>query len=253
LSQPDAHPHALSNVLTPALDGIVHALSDRGGQTEARREEKADQFRSLILSFQPRDVVEAELAGQAVLFHEVLADSARDVLRGMDGTLKLRAISGLISMGRMVQGNIDRLEKRGNRPYRTETASAEEEIRPNPVVNAPDAERPGRARPVAAASTKATPQPVATDPTPAPETSPAVEETSWLDAPFEQWLIETPADLARQAELIASEATPAVKDPDRRDGTGTQATEPPEPALPMQPEVYTPADMLMDAEAVAGD
>ena len=138
--------------MTPALDGIVHALSDRGGQTEAQREAKAGQFRTLILSFQPRDVVEAELAGQAVLFHEVLADSARDVLRGMDDTLKLRAISGLISMGRIVQGNIDRLAKRGNRPYRTEAASTEEEIRQQPAAKAPDAEPSNR---VSAASSMA--------------------------------------------------------------------------------------------------
>jgi hypothetical protein len=240
--------------MTPALDGIVHALSDRGGQTEAQRDAKAGQFRTLILSFQPRDVVEAELAGQTVLFHEVLADSARDVLRGMDDTLKLRAISGLISMGRIVLGNIDRLTKLGNRPYRTETASVEEEIRQRPAAEPPEAEPARGVRPIAAASPKTAPQPASAAPDPTPETMPAVEETSWLDEPFEQWLIETPADLAKKAGLISEDAmAPPVKEPDRRNRPGTQAPEPLEPALPLLPEGYAPVEMPMDAEAAAGD
>jgi hypothetical protein len=30
-------------------------------------------------------------------------------------------------------------------------------------------------------------------------------ETSWLDAPFEQWFVETPADLAAKASAARSE------------------------------------------------
>jgi hypothetical protein len=30
-------------------------------------------------------------------------------------------------------------------------------------------------------------------------------ETSWLDAPFEQWVVETPADLAAKASAARSE------------------------------------------------
>jgi hypothetical protein len=30
-------------------------------------------------------------------------------------------------------------------------------------------------------------------------------ETSWLDSPFEQWIVETPADLAAKASAAKSE------------------------------------------------
>ena len=74
-----------------------------------------------------------------------------------------------------------------------------------------------------------------------------MEETSWLGAPFEQWLIETPADLARKAGLLIEDALAApVNEPDRRNETGAKAMAPMKPALPLLPEEYTPADMRMD-------
>jgi len=287
MSQPDENSFAPANISCAALDGIVRALSGRGGETEAEREAQADQFRTMILSFQPRDVVEMQLAGHAVLFTELLADSARDLLSGMDDTRKPRAIAGLISMGRLVLGNLDRLEKRGNRPYRTEVASAREDERAPAGVRAMDTERSGRTGHDPDAPPGG-PSPAAVDATPAETAAPdrcdtnaetraepAADETSWLDEPFVQWLIETPADLARKSGLVAAteaEAPTQTADPDD-DTWSAQAEAPPEPALPFQPEGYAPARTvpartlpagtlparqmpartLMDADASAGD
>ena len=245
MSQPDANPYALAHLVAPALDGIVHALSDRGGQSEAQYQAKADNFRTLILSFRPNDVVDLQLAGQTVLFNEVLAHSARDVLRGMDDAMKPRVIASLVSMGRLAQGHLDRLAKRGNTPHRTEAISVEQEkIRTSLALAraAGPLEAPG---PLAAMPPCSDPEMDAGETGERPP-EPAAEETSWLDEPFVQWLVETPADLARKSGLVAaSETSTPAQAVDREDGTWSSKSEAsPEPALPFQPDGYAPARTL---------
>jgi hypothetical protein len=69
-----------------------------------------------------------------------------------------------------------------------------------------------------------------------------VEESSWLDEPFVQWLIETPADLTARAAAKAREAGHA-------DGVARSraACTLADAALPRQPEGYAPAGALATA------
>jgi hypothetical protein len=238
LSQTAPHPFALTNLVTPALDAIVRAISDRGNQTEAQRLAKANQALTLILSYLPCDVIDMTLAGQAVMFNELLADGARDVLRGMADTAKQRSFSGLIGMGRLVQGHLDRLEKRGCKPYRTEvaaphaekpvTAEAEPPPRqkaaastplplpatapqaaattPDTIPPAPESAKPAAATPQPLSATVPQAKPTTTPPT-APEPAKPAAAVSWLDEPYEQWLVETPADLAWRVDQREAEST----------------------------------------------
>ena len=205
LSQSTAHPFHLSKIVNPALDGVVRALSDRGNQSEEQRLARANDYLTLILSFLPRDAIDITLAGQTIVFNELLADGARDVLRGMMDTMKQRSVSSLVAMGRLTQGHVDRLEKRGARPYRTEVIAPPEEA--DDASAAPRSE-PAK-RPPAAKSRPAPPPSAATPPPSAPPPSAPAKtgredpemEMSWLDEPFEQWVIETPAELARQTGI----------------------------------------------------
>ncbi len=214
----DPAPFNLADLVSPALDSIVRAVSDRGNQTDAERREKAGSAMDLILSFRPADVAELMLSGQTVLFHELLADGARDALRGVPADRKPRCHSGLVSMGRLLQGHLDRLEKRGNQPMRVDV-SAEE----NGVI-APDAAVVVISVAVVAATSEVARAAVVPDavdisdetlaeaervlgalseiyagdkaaafpePTPAAD---AATESSWLDEPFAQWVIETQGD-----------------------------------------------------------
>jgi hypothetical protein len=263
LQQPS--PFHLANLVAPAVDSIVNAISDRGGQTEAQRRTRADDAETLIMSFQPRDVAELVLAAQTVAFNELFADSTRDVLRGLDDTHKARLLSSLLGMGRMTQGHLDRLKTRGNQPFQTEVAAAnatasEQPAAPaaaprpiaaanaRPAPAAPPAKATPREQPALAVTAttiapsgkatpggKALPQPalitVAATSTPPsakamPGDKPAPQpplplaferprntasdeqpdvETSWLDEPYDQWIVETPAALAatRAAEAMA--------------------------------------------------
>ena len=227
MTQP-IHPHHVSQLLEPALTEIVHAISDRGGLTTAEYDAKAEDTWTLIESFQPRDAIDLMLTGQLVAFNAVFADATRDVLRGMEDSIKQRTQSGLIAMVRLTQGHVDRLAKRGNQPYQTEVAAPRPAQRPTvaPIAAEPPQPVAVAAEPPAVpettprqadAATPAAPEPMRhqTDSATAPEPSQAVppaEEQSWLDEPYQQWLIETPADIAARAEAARTTAVHALQE-----------------------------------------
>ncbi len=245
------NPLDAANLAEPALDGIIRALSDRPNQTEAERLIKANAALTLILSFQPRDVIEMTLAGQTVLFNELLAGGVRDVLRGTGDTTKQPSHSSLVSMGRVFQGHLDRLERRGNRPYRTEVAATSGIESRMPRRSAAI---PARSGAVTAARRAARPEPfLTTSPEwvnagsglPAGETT---VESSWLDAPYEQWLIEIPADLSvkttKPTMRMKSQTGSAPPGATRHDA---------EPLLPRLPAGYSPARKPAITGPAAGD
>jgi hypothetical protein len=156
---PLSNPADPSDQINPALDAVVRTRSGRAIRSGARHHSKQEQALELILSFQPRDAIDMTLAGQAMLFNELLANAARDVLRAAPGTPKSRGIASIIRMGRLVLGHLDRLREQRPPNYW-----------PNVAVPIPAIEPPGAA-------------------------SPVVPETSWLDPPLEQWIIETQADI----------------------------------------------------------
>jgi hypothetical protein len=240
-----SNPLALADLVTPALGGIIHALSDRRGQTETDRRAKAEAATSLILSFLPRDAIEMMLAGQTVLFNELLADGARDALREEVDTMKPRSRASVVNMGRLVQGHLDRLERRGNQPYQTETVAREVGEQPAAVTVPP--------LPVSLSVSPATglasePAEKATEEVDAGGGMPIGEpvvETSWLDEPYEQWRIESAADLVAEVAR-RSDTRVEAGDVEVRPGMRSDMTY---PALPREPTEYRPMRALVDAVA----
>jgi len=203
MSQPTPHPHHVSQLLGPALDGIIHALADRGEQTDAEYEARAEDAWTLVQSFQPRDTIDLMLTGQFITMNELFADTSRDVLRGMPDALKQRARSSAVAMARLTLAQVGELERRGIQPYRTEAAA---EQRPAPATQAPTAEPAEIQQPLAAATPAPPPAP-APQPTPA-EAAPPAEETSWVDEPHLEWLEETPAMLAARTTTVSAQDIP---------------------------------------------
>jgi hypothetical protein len=197
MSQPTPHPHHVSQLFGPALGGIIHALADRGEQTATEYQARADDAWTLLRSFQPRDTIDLMLTGQFISMNELFADTSRDILRGMPDSLKQRARSSAIAMGRLALAQVGELERRGIQPYRTETAT---EQRPDQTAKAPAAEPAEKPQPAAAA----TPAP---QPTPS-EPAPPAEEPSWVDEPYQEYLKETPAMLAAAATMVAVKDIP---------------------------------------------
>jgi hypothetical protein len=222
VSQPTAHPHHVSNLLQPVLGGIVTAVADRD-QTDAEFKDKSADTWTVIQSFQPRDVIDLLLTGQLVGFNEAFAENLRYLLRGMTETMRLRTQSQLLAMGRQTLSLVRELEKRGIQPYRTEIVAQQP---PASAAKAPDTEP--REQPRAAVPP---PEPVS-DPLP-PDAEPPAEETSWLDEPRPEWLLDTPAMLAAETETALAPDDPAPPWP-AHPGDGDDAgwsTRAPEPDL----------------------
>jgi hypothetical protein len=200
MSQPAPHPHHVSQLLGPVLGGIVHALADRGEQTDAEYDARADDAWTLVQSFQPRDTIDLMLTGQFITMNELFADNSRDILRGMSESLKQRARSSAIAMGRLALAQVAELERRGIQPYRTEAAPEQRHAAAAKAPTAEPVKQPQPASPTEPAAQPAAPtsQPIL------PEPALPAEETSWVDEPYQEYLEETPAMLAAGPKMVAA-------------------------------------------------
>jgi hypothetical protein len=212
MSQPAPHPHHVSQLYGPALGGIVHALADRGEQTAAEYQARADDAWTLVQSFQPRDTIDLMLTGQFITMNELFADASRDILRGMSDSLKQRARSSAVAMGRLALAQVGELERRGIQPYRTDPVAEQRPVQTaeTQTTEASADEPVKQPQPNAAAApaqlSAAAPQPAPSEP------APPAEETSWVDEPYQEYLEETPAMLA--AAMVAAKDLPPPLPPE---------------------------------------
>lgn len=222
MRQPNPDPHHVSSLLQPALNGIVAALADRGEQSGPEYEARRTGAWTLIQSFQPRDAIDLLLVGQLVAINELFADGTRDVLRGTTDSLKQRTRSSLLAMARLTQGHLDRLEKRRSQaeiaePRAAQCAAAPPSAAPETLATpyAPREPEIAAASPASPAA-KSTPKASGTQSPPEPAQpiappAPPPQEPSWLDEPYQEWLLETPAMLVAQKGAARKAAVP--KDP----------------------------------------
>ena len=95
--------------------GIADAVADRPGLTEAQRSVSQQTTVYSVMGLQPRDPVEIMLAGHCVIYDHMLRDGARDLLRGQDEQIKLRARPGTLASGKMFLSSLDMLLRMQNR------------------------------------------------------------------------------------------------------------------------------------------
>ena len=69
-------------LFTHVITDMANAIAERPGETQEQRFIRAQTASSLILGFAPTDMVQLMLAGHAVMFHAVIADSVGHTLRG---------------------------------------------------------------------------------------------------------------------------------------------------------------------------
>ncbi len=69
-----------------------------------------------VMAFNPRDPVEAMLAGQCVVYDHLLHDGAKDLLEGMTQELVIRARPGVLAAGKMFLGTLGMLVRMQRRP-----------------------------------------------------------------------------------------------------------------------------------------
>jgi hypothetical protein len=237
MTQPAASPLDIAVLLPSAMHDVITALADRPGMSDAEYLPRAKDAEHLIRSFQPRDVIDMMIIGQFLTINMLFASGARDVMQGMVDSTKQRSQASLVNMARLSLSQIVLLEKRGLRPYRAEAADQQDQRAVSPARAA----KPPKPAPEAQA--------------PPPSSPAAAEEESWLDAPYQEWIIETPADLAAAADSVpqaepapsAEPAPPAeppvTAAPSDRGNHAAWTTEPdaPAPPHPIAPPASAPA------------
>ena len=152
-------------VLTELLRGIAETVAVRPGDTEARRAARHQAAAASVLAFLPRDPVEAMLAGQCVVFDHLVHDTARDMLRGLEGTARPRGRAQLIAMGGVFLRYMAELHRFQARPVETLAAQSQRDRSPEAASSAPS---PARAETPGETPARTSPAPVAASPAKAP-------------------------------------------------------------------------------------
>ena len=91
--------------------GVIETVAERPGDSETRRALRHQTTAWSMESFMARDPVETMLAGHCVIFHHMLHDYARDMLRGQPEEIKLRAYSSIHGSGKMFLAHLSKFEQ----------------------------------------------------------------------------------------------------------------------------------------------
>ena len=95
-------PPAAIGTLLPLLSrDVIDAIASRPGETEARRQDRAQGALCLIEAFEPRDGVEVMLVGQAVMFQSLMMDTIHDSHRAVTGQEAWRHRQAAVAMSRV--------------------------------------------------------------------------------------------------------------------------------------------------------
>ncbi len=94
-------PAAIGTLLPLLSRDVIDAIANRPGETEARRQDRAQGALCLIEAFEPRDGVEVMLVGQAVMFQSLMMDTIRDSHRARTGQEASRHRQAAVAMSRV--------------------------------------------------------------------------------------------------------------------------------------------------------
>jgi len=131
------------DVMLLALDSVLQALVADPRLSQAQREARARGTVGIVDSIQPENGLELMLAGQAILFNEMVADAARDTQVLEVGEPKMKARAAAVNLAKVFGKNVDQLIRLKGRPARP-TATVPEDIKP--IFAAPAETGPGRTR-----------------------------------------------------------------------------------------------------------
>jgi hypothetical protein len=139
-------------VLGHVIGDMAKAVSVRNGESKQQQLLRLQIATRMILSLCPRDVLEALLAGHAVMLHAVMTDSIHDTLEGQIDTMRRATRANIVGMNKAFHMNVDKLEHYQQRPSQG-TREAAEAARTAAVQAAAEAPSPDNApRPQAQAA-----------------------------------------------------------------------------------------------------
>jgi hypothetical protein len=111
--------YTLKDLLTEIVGGIAKAVSDRDGQPRQQHENRIRAASYMVMAFSPRDAIEAMIAGQCVMMHEMMVDSVHKTLRSEEENFRRPTRAGIVAMDRAFGANLARLDRYQTRRAQT--------------------------------------------------------------------------------------------------------------------------------------
>src|SRR3954447_1435924 len=131
-------PLSFKALFSHIIADMARALCERPNETKEQRFVRVQAVTQMILGLLPRDVVEAMLAGQTVMFHELMTDSIHDTLQGQIDTMRRATRANIVALNRAFHMNLEKLAHYQLRPSQgtrdaTGKNDAPAEARPTPT------------------------------------------------------------------------------------------------------------------------
>jgi hypothetical protein len=118
--------YTLKDLLTEIVGGIAKAVSNRDGEPRPLHEARIRAATYMVMAFSPRDAIEAMIAGQCVMMHEMMVDSVHKTLRSEEEDRRRPTRAGIVAMDRAFGANLARLDRyQTRRPWTLDTNPAE--------------------------------------------------------------------------------------------------------------------------------
>ncbi len=131
-------------LLTHMVSDMVRAVSGRAGETAAEQFARTQAAAHMIMGFQPRDTIEAMLAGHCVMFHALLADSIHATLHGEQESHRRATRKNIVALDTCFGNNLARLER-----YQARQSEGMRDEDAPPIDAQGDGARPAQTTPAA--------------------------------------------------------------------------------------------------------
>lgn len=87
-------------IVTELIRGVLDTVGSKPGLSPARRAAAVQTVVCSVMAFNPRDPVEAMMAGQCIVYDHMLRDGAAELLRGHSEEIMLKARPGVLACGK---------------------------------------------------------------------------------------------------------------------------------------------------------
>jgi hypothetical protein len=190
-------------LFTHVIGDMAKALCERFGESKQQQFVRVQAATHMILGLKPRDVIEAMLAGQTVMFHALMTDSIHDTLQGQVDVMRRPTRANIVAINKAFHMNLDKLEHYHARPsqgIREASGEAQKTAAQGTTATADRTPRPAEAH---AAQTQAG---ASQTPPARPETMPPRPPHAATPAPFRPSPEQIAACRANPEAMAALEA-----------------------------------------------
>jgi hypothetical protein len=140
--QPTPPPYGFTQIVQEIIRGVVDTVVERPHLTPERKVEVRSAVICSMMAYNPRDPVEATIAGQCVIFDQVVHDAARDLFRGQNPQIKLKTRPGVLAAGKVFLATVQALSSMQARAAEQLVFARPPEQPAEPAAQAEPAEAP---------------------------------------------------------------------------------------------------------------